>query len=41
MLGTTCGHCNFSFCNSHRLPEDHSCEVDFAGDFKKKRKEEL
>ena len=27
-MGTDC-KCSFTFCNTHRLPEDHECNVDY------------
>jgi predicted nucleic acid binding AN1-type Zn finger protein len=29
MLGYGCKHCSAEFCKLHRLPEDHSCSVNF------------
>jgi len=26
----TCGYCNLKYCMSHRLPEDHNCNIDFS-----------
>ena len=28
LLGTDC-RCTLTFCNLHRLPEDHDCNVDY------------
>lgn len=30
LLGTDC-KCSFTFCNLHRLPEDHECPIDYRG----------
>lgn len=29
LLGVKC-KCEFTFCNKHRMPEDHTCEFDHA-----------
>ncbi|MCB0370951.1 MAG: AN1-type zinc finger domain-containing protein [Bdellovibrionales bacterium] len=29
MLGFRCKGCDCSYCNAHRLPEDHKCETNF------------
>lgn len=35
LLGVEC-KCNFIFCNSHRLPQDHHCEINYKDQGKKK-----
>lgn len=30
LLGTDC-KCSHTFCNMHRLPEDHDCPIDYRG----------
>lgn len=30
LLGYSCKGCDCSYCNSHRLPEDHKCEGNFV-----------
>ena len=33
IVGFDCSHCNKYYCSKHRMPEDHSCNIDY----KKKR----
>jgi predicted nucleic acid binding AN1-type Zn finger protein len=40
MLGYICKHCSAEFCKFHRLPEEHSCAVDFITLGRKKIKAE-
>jgi predicted nucleic acid binding AN1-type Zn finger protein len=37
LLGFRCKGCDCSYCNSHRLPEEHKCE----GNFVESAKEEM
>ena len=39
-LGIEC-KCGYVFCNSHRLPEEHSCDFDFETVGKEKLKKEM
>lgn len=29
LLGFRCKGCDCSYCNAHRLPEDHKCEANY------------
>jgi hypothetical protein len=33
LLGVKC-KCDYTFCNKHRMPEDHKCDFDFASEGK-------
>ncbi len=39
-LGILC-KCGYTFCNKHRLPEDHECTYDHKGQAKLKDKEKI
>ena len=32
LLGFECSHCNKYYCDVHRLPEEHICNVDYKKD---------